>query len=78
MPESHIIAPTGQRAEQTGQVLKDIQLDGRAPHLADSTAGLIWIQGVSEERPGQEHWCMMGNVPKGQHQQVHILIGRRE
>ena len=73
---AHVISPTGQRAEQSGQVLKDVQLDGCPPYLPDHTARLFWIQGVTEEGPCQKHWGMMRNVPKGQHQTVHILMKR--
>lgn len=76
-PEPHIISPTGQRAEQSGQVLKYVQLDGCAAYLSDNAAGLFWMQGVTEKSPGQKHWGMVWNVPEGQHQTVHILMKRK-
>lgn len=75
-PGPHVISPTGQRAEKSGQVLKDVQLDGCATYLPDNTACLFRIQGVTEERPSQKHWGVMWNVPEGQHQTVHVLMRR--
>lgn len=71
---THVISPTGQWAEQSSQVLKHIQLNGRAAYLPDHTAGFFRVQCVTEESPGQKYRGMMWNVSQGQHHTIHILM----
>lgn len=70
---THILAPTAQRSQKFRQILEHIQLDSIAAHSPDNVCWLLWVDGMTEQRPSQKHWSMMWDISQLQQLTVHFL-----
>ena len=73
MVGTNIAGAAAQGLEHVGQVLEDGQLQGGVADPPHDGAGLVRGQRVPQQDPGQQDRSVVGDVPEGQQDLVHLL-----
>lgn len=74
----HIVSRQREALQHGRDVLEHSQLQRRVAYPPDDGAGLVRLQSVSEQHPGQENRSVVGDVAKSEQQLVNFLEKNEE